>query len=264
MHRPALMVIKTPEEIGRMRRAGHLAARALQAVLDAVQPGATTAALDRIAEAFIRDHGGVPSFKGYRGAAATPFPGSICVSINDEVVHGIPGPRRLREGNIVSIDLGAFLDGFHGDVARTVPVGDVDAETARLLAVGKEALAAGVAEAREGRTVGDIGHAVQQVVERAGFSVVRNFAGHGIGRDLHEGPEVPNFGTPGTGPVLRRGMTLAIEPMVNAGTYEVVVLEDGWTVRTADRRRSAHFEHTVAVDVDGPAVLTRLTGEGAV
>ena len=255
MHRPAMMVVKSPEEIARMRRAGRLAARALEGVARAVAPGGVTAELDRLAETFIRDHGGVPSFKYYRG-----YPASICVSIDDEVVHGIPGTRRLREGNIVSVDLGVYLDGVHGDVARTVPVGEVDEETRRLLQVTAEALEAGIREAREGRTTGDLGWAIQQVAEGAGFSVVRDFAGHGIGRDLHEGPEVPNFGTPGGGVALRRGLTLAIEPMVNAGGLEVVVLEDGWTVRTRDRARSAHFEHTVAVGADGPEVLTRLNG----
>ncbi len=253
MHRPAMMVVKSPAEIDRMRQAGRLAARALEVVAQSLGPGVVTAELDRLAETFIRDHGGVPSFKHYRG-----YPASICVSIDDEVVHGIPGKRRLREGSVVSIDLGVYLEGFHGDVARTFPVGDVDEEIRRLLRVTAEALEAGIGEAREGRTTGDLGWAVQQVAERAGFSVVRNFAGHGIGRDLHEGPEVPNFGTPGSGVPLRRGLTLAIEPMVNAGGFEVVVLEDGWTVRTRDRARSAHFEHTVAVGADGPEVLTRL------
>ncbi|MDR7427947.1 MAG: type I methionyl aminopeptidase [Armatimonadota bacterium] len=248
-----MVVVKTAEEIARMRRACRLAARALQLVLQAVAPDVSTGHLDRLAETFIRDHGGVPSFKHYRG-----YPASICVSVDEEVVHGIPGRRRLRQGSIVSIDLGVYLDGFHGDVARTVPVGDVDEETYRLLRVAEEALAAGIREAREGRTTGDVGWAIQQVAEGAGFSVVRDFAGHGIGRELHEGPEVPNFGTPGAGVPLRRGLTLAIEPMVNAGGSEVVVLEDGWTVRTRDRLRSAHFEHTVAVDVNGAEVLTSL------
>lgn len=257
--RPVPIVIKAPEEIARMRRAGELAARALDAVLSAVEPGAITATLDRLAETFIRDHGGVPSFKNYRG-----FPASICVSVDEEVVHGIPGRRRLRAGDIVSLDLGVFLDGFHGDVARTVTIGEVDAQSRRLLRVAEEALLVGIREAREGRTTGDLGHAIQRVVEAEGFSVVRDFAGHGIGRDLHEGPEVPNYGTPGMGVALQRGMTLAIEPMVNAGGFEVVVDGDGWTVRTRDRARSAHFEHTVAVGPDGAEVLTRLNGAGGI
>jgi methionyl aminopeptidase len=249
------MVIKSAEEIEAMRRAGRVAAQALAVVAAAVAPGVVTADLDRLAETFIRDHGGVPSFKHYRG-----YPASLCVSIDDEVVHGIPGKRRLRAGSIVSLDLGVLLAGYHSDVARTVSVGDVDGPTRRLLVVAEEALTAGIAAAREGRTTGDLGWAVQQVAEGAGFSVVRDFAGHGIGRELHEGPEVPNFGTPGGGVALRQGMTLAIEPMVNAGGYAVEVLEDGWTVRTRDRRRSAHCEHTVAVGRDGPEVLTRLDG----
>ncbi len=249
----SLIVIKTAEEIARMRRAGALAAQALAAVLEAVAPGVTTAALDRRAETFVRDHGAAPSFKGYRG-----FPASICVSVDDEVVHGIPGPRRLRAGSIVSIDLGVQLEGFHADVARTTPVGAVDDATRRLLAVAEEALAAGIAQARPGRTSGDIGHAVQRVVERAGYSVVRDLAGHGVGRALHEGPELPNFGAPGEGVPLQVGMTLAIEPMVNAGGFEVIVDEDGWTVRTRDRSRSAHAEHTVAIGAEGAEVLTGL------
>lgn len=250
----SLIVVKTPEEIARMRRAGALAAQALAAVMEAVAPGVTTAALDRRAETFVRDHGAAPSFKGYRG-----FPASICVSVDDEVVHGIPGPRRLREGSIVSIDLGVHLEGFHTDVARTVAVGEVDEPTRRLLATAEAALAAGIAETRAGRTTGDIGHAVQRVVERAGFSVVRDLAGHGVGRALHEGPELPNFGNPGDGVPLRTGMTLAIEPMVNAGGFAVVVDADGWTVRTRDRARSAHVEHTVAVGPEGAEILTGLT-----
>jgi methionyl aminopeptidase len=249
----SVIEIKTAEEISRMRRAGALAAQALAAVLEAVAPGVTTAALDRIAETFIRDRGASPSFKGYRG-----FPASICVSVDDEVVHGIPGPRRLRAGSIVSIDLGVQLDGFHADVARTVAVGEIDEATRRLLGATAAALAAGIAEARAQRTTGDIGHAVQRVVERAGFSVVRDLAGHGVGRALHEGPELPNFGAPGQGVPLQVGMTLAIEPMVNAGGVEVTVDADGWTVRTRDRARSAHAEHTVAVGAEGAEVLTGL------
>ncbi len=249
----SVIVIKTAAEIAQMRRAGALAAQALAAVLEAVAPGVTTAALDRLAETFIRDRGGAPSFKGYRG-----FPASICVSVDDEVVHGIPGPRRLRAGSIVSIDLGVYLDGFHADVARTVPVGQVDEAAQRLLAVTETALAAGIAEARARRTTGDIGHAVQRVVERAGFSVVRDLAGHGVGRALHEGPELPNFGAPDSGVPLQVGMTLAIEPMVNAGGVAVTVDADEWTVRTRDGARSAHTEHTVAVGAEGAEILTGL------
>jgi len=241
-----------------MRRSGMLAAEALREVARAVRPGVTGAALDRIAETFIRDHGGTPSFKGYRG-----FPASVCISVNDEVVHGIPDGRPLRDGEIVSIDLGAVVEGFHGDTAVTVPVGEVGKELRRLLTVAREALYKGIEAVRPGQALGDVGGAVQQHAERAGFSVVRDFAGHGIGRHLHEEPQVPNFGEPGTGTVLRPGMTLAIEPMVNLGGSEVVMDGDGWTVRTRDGRPSAHFEHTVAVSEDGSDVLTAIPG-GAV
>ena len=241
-----------------MRRSGILAAEALREVARAVRPGVTGAALDRIAETFIRDHGGTPSFKGYRG-----FPASVCISVNDEVVHGIPDGRPLRDGEIVSIDLGAVVEGFHGDTAVTVPVGEVGKELRRLLTVAREALYKGIEAVRPGQALGDVGGAVQQHAERAGFSVVRDFAGHGIGRHLHEEPQVPNFGEPGTGTVLRPGMTLAIEPMVNLGGAEVVMDGDGWTVRTRDGRPSAHFEHTVAVSEDGSDVLTAIPG-GAV
>ena len=236
-----------------MRRSGILAAEALREVARAVRPGVTGAALDRIAETFIRDHGGTPSFKGYRG-----FPASVCISVNDEVVHGIPDGRPLRDGQIVSIDLGAVIEGFHGDTAVTVPVGEVGKELRRLLTVAREALYKGIDAVRPGQALGDVGGAVQRHAERAGFSVVRDFAGHGIGRHLHEEPQVPNFGEPGTGTVLRPGMTLAIEPMVNLGGSEVVMDGDGWTVRTRDGRPSAHFEHTVAVSEDGSDVLTAI------
>lgn len=247
-----MIVIKTAEEIEIMRAAGALAVRTLEVVEREIRPGVTASALDRLAETFIRDHGAVPSFKHYRG-----FPASICLSTEDEVVHGIPRGRRLREGTVVSIDLGVLLEGFHGDIARTVAVGTVDDEAQRLLQVTQRALEAGVAEAREGRTLGDLGWAIQQVAEQAGFSVVRDFAGHGIGRSLHEDPQVPNYGSPERGPRLRAGMTLAIEPMVTTGGSDVVVAPDGWTVKTLDRSRSAHFEHTVAVGAAGPDVLTR-------
>jgi len=248
-----MIIVKTVDELERMRRSGILAAEALREVARAVRPGVTGAALDRIAETFIRDHGGTPSFKGYRG-----FPASVCISVNDEVVHGIPDGRPLRDGEIVSIDLGAVVEGFHGDTAVTVPVGEVGKELRRLLTVAREALYKGIEAVRPGQALGDVGGAVQQHAERAGFSVVRDFAGHGIGRHLHEEPQVPNFGEPGTGTVLRPGMTLAIEPMVNLGGSEVVMDGDGWTVRTRDGRPSAHFEHTVAVSEDGSDVLTAI------
>lgn len=238
-----------------MRAAGTLAAEALREVVRAAQPGSTGTELDAIAETFIRDRGGAPSFKGYRG-----FPASICLSFNDEVVHGIPGRRRLRSGDVVSIDLGAEVQGFHGDVAVTLRVGEVKPLLVRLLKVARESLFLAIDAVRPGARLGDLGTAVQRHAESAGFSVVRDFAGHGIGRYLHEEPQVPNFGDPGTGTPLRPGMTLAIEPMVNLGSHEVVMDDDGWTVRTRDRKPSAHFEHTVAVTAEGAVVLTAIPG----
>jgi methionyl aminopeptidase len=254
-----MIVIKTPQEIAVMRRACQVAALALADVARAVRPGITTRELDRLAEDRIRELGGVPSFLGYRG-----FPASLCVSVNDEVVHGIPGRRRLREGEIVSLDLGAIVEGFHGDLATTLPVGRVPEDLRRLLQVAEEALEEGIRAVRPGGRLGDVGAAIQRHAERHGYSVVRDFAGHGVGRRLHEEPQVPNFGRPGNGVVLRPGMTLAIEPMVNAGTHEVTVDPDGWTVRTRDHKPSAHFEHTVAVSEAGADVLTRLPEDASV
>lgn len=251
--RSQMIIVKTPAEVDRMRQAGILAAEALREVARAVRPGVTGAQLDAIAERHILQRGGVPSFKGYRG-----YPASICVSVDDEVVHGIPSDEPLREGMIVSIDLGAEVDGFHADVAVTVPVGGVNGILRLLLRVTREALYRGIEVVRPGARLGDVGAAVQRHVESAGFSVVRDFAGHGIGRTLHEEPQVPNFGQPGSGTLLREGMTIAIEPMVNVGTHEVVMEEDGWTVRTKDRKASAHFEHTVAVTAEGALVLTAI------
>jgi methionyl aminopeptidase len=252
-------MVKSKEDLAAMRRAGQVAAQALQTVVQAVQPGVTTHDLDQIAEDRIRRLGGVPSFLGYRG-----FPASICTSVNDEVVHGIPGPRKLQEGEIISVDLGAVVDGFHGDLAVTVPVGKVSGEIDRLLRVTREALAIGIRAVRPRGRLGTVSAAIQKYVEDHGFSVVREFAGHGIGRRLHEEPQIPNFGRPGNGVPLRPGMTLAIEPMVNMGTAEVMMDPDGWTVRTRDHKPSAHFEHTVAVGEDGPIVLTGLLTEGSV
>lgn len=216
-----------------------------------VRPGVTTAELDRLAESFIRDHGGRPAFKGYRG-----FPASICPSVNEEVVHGIPGPRRLAAGDLIGIDVGVEIDGFYGDAAFTFPVGEVDETSRRLMAVARESLAKGIAQARAGNRVGDISHAIQACAESHGFSVVRALVGHGIGRAMHEEPQVPNYGLPDRGPRLMAGQVLAIEPMVNVGGPEVVTQDDGWTVVTKDGSRSAHFEHTVAVGVDGPEILS--------
>lgn len=219
-----------------------------------VRPGVTTAELDRLAETFIRDHGARPAFKGYRG-----FPATICPAVNEEVVHGIPGARRLKEGDIVGIDVGVERDGFYGDAAITVPVGEVSPRAAELLRVTREALLEGIAQARPGRRVGDISHAIQSHAERHGFSVVTQLVGHGIGREMHEEPQVPNYGPPGRGPKLMAGQVLAIEPMVNAGGAEVVTQADGWTVVTKDGSLSAHFEHTVAIGPDGPEILSEGT-----
>ncbi len=254
-----MILLKSPQELAVMRRACQVAAMALASVVDAVRPGTTTRELDRIAEDRIRALGGVPSFLGYRG-----YPASLCVSVNDEVVHGIPGRRRLQDGEIVSLDLGAIVEGFHGDLAVTVPVGEISGDLQPLLQVTAASLEEGIRQVRPGGHLGDVSAAIQRHVERAGFSVVREFAGHGVGRRLHEEPQVPNFGRPGSGVELRPGMTLAIEPMVNAGAAEVTVDPDGWTVRTKDHKPSAHFEHTVAVTDTGADVLTRLPEDASV
>ncbi len=234
-----------------MREAGRITARALDAVSSAVRPGITTADLDAIAEDVIVKAGARPAFKGYHG-----FPATLCTSVNDEVVHGIPGDRVLREGEIVSVDCGAIVDGYYGDSARTFPVGQVSDEATRLLDVTRRSLEAGIARCRPGMRLYDVSAAVQEVAEAAGFSVVREYVGHGIGRSMHEDPQVPNYGKAGTGPTLRTGMVLAIEPMINAGAADVRSLDDGWTVITVDGAMSAHFEHTVAVTENGPLVLT--------
>lgn len=253
------VMLKTGEEIARMRRAGEIVREMLDAVRAHVRPGATTLDLEEIAAAKVKEFKVTPAFKGYRGASGTPYPCILCTSINEEVVHGIPSAKRvLREGDIVSIDTGVILDGFYGDSATTVAVGtNVDEKTARLLEVTEASLAAGIEAVTKGGTLGDVGAAVQQRVEREGFSVVREFVGHGIGAKLHEDPQVPNYGQRGRGMKLREGMVFCIEPMVNAGKPAVQVLKDGWTAVTVDGSRSAHFEHTVAVTANGVEVLTR-------
>ena len=243
--------LRTKEEIEKLRRSSRLVAQALLKVREAIRPGVMTAELDRIAEETIRKGGGRPAFKGYRG-----YPANLCVSVNEEVVHGIPGPRRLQEGDIVSLDLGVLMDGYYGDAAITVPVGKVSEEAQKLIKVTEEALHKGIEKARVGNRLYDISHAIQSWVESFGFSVVRDFVGHGIGRQLHEEPQVPNFGPPNQGPRLMVGMVLAIEPMVNAGGWQVKVREDGWTVVTADGSLSAHFEHTIAITEEGPDILS--------
>lgn len=228
-----------------------MVAQTLEALKGLISPGVTTEELDRFAEEFIRERGGIPAFKGYRG-----YPKTLCVSVNEEVVHGIPDKRRLKEGDIVSLDLGVVIDGYYGDAAITVAVGEVSEVAKRLIKVTEEALYKGIEQARPGNRLTDISHVIQRHVEEAGFSVVREFVGHGIGRQLHEEPQVPNFGPPNRGPLLEVGMVLAIEPMVNAGTWQVRISKNGWTVVTADGSLSAHFEHTVAITSNGPEILT--------
>lgn len=246
-----MIVTKSAEELRIMREAGRITAAALRTVGEAVRPGITTAELDVIAEAVIRKAGAVPAFKGYHG-----FPATLCTSVDGEVVHGIPGLRVLREGEILSVDCGAIVEGYYGDSAMTFPVGEVAPVARRLLDATREALEAGIARCRPGMRLGDISAAVQSVAEGSGFSVVREYVGHGIGRSMHEDPQVPNYGRAGTGPTLKEGMVLAIEPMVNAGGAAVRSLDDGWTVVTEDSSLSAHFEHTVAVTAEGPLILT--------
>lgn len=248
-----MVVLKSSSEIERMRRAGQVVREVLELVRGMVKPGATTLDLEKAAEAKLSELGAKPAFKGYHG-----FPCVLCTSVNSEVVHGIPSPKRvLKEGDIVSIDCGAVLDGYYGDAAITVPVGEkIDPTTARLLEVTEKSLHSAISTVRPGATLGDVGAAVQRVVEAEGFSVVRDFVGHGIGVHMHEDPQVPNFGEPGRGMKLKAGMVLAIEPMVNVGTPDVKVLGDGWTAVTGDGSMSAHFEHTVAVTATGARILT--------
>lgn len=247
-----MIVLKTSRELKLMKEACSIAAGALQTIGNAVEAGVTTGELDALAEKYIRSRGGEPNFKNYHG-----FPATACISINNEVIHGIPSKsRKICAGDIVSVDLGAKFQGYHGDNAATFACGDVSDQAKRLISVTRDALYEGINAARAGSRIGDIGAAVQRTVEAAGFSVVRQYVGHGIGTQLHEAPEVPNFGAAGRGIRLLPGMTLAIEPMVNAGTFDVKVLPDGWTVVTRDGSLSAHFEHTVVITPDGPKIMT--------
>jgi len=246
-----MIIIKSSREIEQLRKPSAIVAEVLQRLRKAVVPGVTTRELDQITEDVILARGALPAFKAYRG-----YPASLCASINEQVVHGIPNQRRLEQGDIVSLDVGASLNGYFGDAAITLPVGTVDPEAERLLKVTEQALTLGIEQARKGNRLFDISFAVQRWVESHGFSVVRDFVGHGIGKSLHEEPQIPNFGAPHQGPRLEEGMVFALEPMVNEGTYEVKILSDGWTVVTADRKRSAHFEHTIAVTDSDPEILT--------
>lgn len=248
-----MIVLKTGRELKVMREACRISAEALKLAGSAVEPGVTTAELDEIAEKYILSQGAVPNFKNYNG-----YPATACISINNEVIHGIPSKKRvIKAGDIVSIDLGAKFDGYHGDNAATFACGDISAEAKRLMDTTRESLDIGITAAVSGGRLGDIGAAIQQYVEQRGYSVVRQFVGHGIGTQLHESPEVPNFGTHGRGIRLMPGMTLAIEPMINAGHYDVKVMPDGWTVLTKDGSLSAHFEHTIVITPDGPQIMTK-------
>jgi methionyl aminopeptidase len=248
--------LKSAREIGLMRRAGHILADVIDRLRDSVKPGMSTLEIDEDVEEFIRARGAVPAFKGYRG-----FPATVCVSINEEVVHGIPSAhRRVKEGDIVGLDLGCIVEGYYADCAFTLALGEVPARVQQLLDVTRESLERAIVECRPGRRLSDVSHAIQSHVEGHAFAVVRAFVGHGIGRALHEEPQVPNFGEPGRGPQLKTGMVLAIEPMVTMGSWEVKILEDGWTAVTKDGSLAAHFEHTIAITEAGPEVLTRRNG----
>lgn len=247
-----MIIKKSPREIEVMKEAGRIVYDVHQELAKAVVPGVTTGELDALAERLIRQAGGIPTFKGYHG-----FPASICASLNDEVVHGIPGKRKLKEGDVIAIDLGVTYKGYVGDSAYTHPVGQVDPEAQRLLDVTRVSLEKAIEQCYPGKRLGDLGHAVQSYVEANGFSVVRDYVGHGVGANMHEDPQIPNFGHPGTGRLLEAGMVLAIEPMVNIGTWEVKTLADKWTVVTLDGKYSAHFEHSVAITEDGPLILTK-------
>jgi methionyl aminopeptidase len=248
-----MILLKSPREIARMEKANRIVAEILEEVKERVRPGVETRELDELAEEACGRHGVKPAFKGYRG-----YPGSICISVNEEIVHGIPGARVIRDGDLVSLDFGVRYDGFYGDAALTLAVGEVSPEARKLMAATAESLDAAIAQVQVGAHLTNISHAVQTVVEGHGFSVIREFVGHGIGRSLHEDPQIPNFGPPGRGPKLEAGMTLAIEPMTSSGSWRVRILQDGWTAVTQDGSLAAHFEHTVALTDKGAVVLSRL------
>ena len=248
-----MVILKLPDEIERARASSQIVAEVLNKLRDRVKPGATTKELDRFAEEVARKRGAKPAFKGYRG-----YPYSLCTSVNEEVVHGMPSERILKDGDIISLDFGLFYNGFFGDAAITLPVGKITDVARKLIEVTEQSLYAGIEQAKKGNRLGDISSSVQQTVEPPGFSVVRDFVGHGIGRNLHEDPQIPNYGKKGRGIELKSGMILAIEPMVNQGSYKVKILEDGWTVVTEDGMLSAHFEHSVAITDNGPEILSKL------
>ncbi|MCP2519763.1 type I methionyl aminopeptidase [Candidatus Aminicenantes bacterium AC-708-M15] len=251
-----MIIYKTEEEIECMKEANYIVAKILHELKEMIRPGIKTIELERYANKRIEEMEAKPAFKGYRG-----YPYSLCVSINEEIVHGIPSERKLKEGDIVSLDLGVYFRGYYGDAAITVGVGNISSESKKLLEVGKRALEIGISMAKEGNRISDISNAIQQFVEKNGFSVIRDFVGHGIGTSLHEDPQIPNFGPSGRGPRIKKGMVLAIEPMIAAGSHEVEILPDNWTAITKDRSRAAHFEHSVAVTNNGPLILSSLNRE---
>jgi methionyl aminopeptidase len=246
-----MITLKSAHEIELMRRAGEITAAARAVARDMVKPGVTTAQIDKAVYEFIRSQGATPSFLHYNG-----YPASVCVSVNDEIIHGIPGKRVLQEGDVVSVDVGAYIGGVHGDCAGTYPCGKVSDEAMDLIRVTQQSFFEGLKFAREGYRISDIGHAVQEYVERHGYSIVREYVGHGIGHNMHEAPEIPNYGKPGHGPRLLRGMTIAVEPMVNAGSAAIINMSDGWTVKTADGRNAAHYENTILITDGEPQILT--------
>jgi methionyl aminopeptidase len=248
-----MIICRSPSEIEKLKQSNRIVMLILDELRKLVKPGVTTIELDQFAEKLIRKHDCTPAFKGYRN-----YPACLCASVNEQIVHGIPSTRKLLEGDILSLDLGVKLDGFYGDAAITVPVGEISAESRKLITITEQALYFGIEKARSGNRLSDISHVIQTWVENHGFSVVRDFVGHGIGKNLHEEPQIPNFGKPGFGPRLRKGMVFALEPMVNVGSHQVTVLEDGWTAVTTDGSLSAHFEHTIAVTDDGPIILSEL------
>lgn len=249
-----MIILKSPEELKKMRKSCQIVAMVLKELRTYIKEGLTTKQIEQFVENLIIKMGGIPAFKGYRG-----YPASVCISINEQVVHGIPSEKVfIKEGDLVSVDVGVLCENFYGDAAYTYPIGRISKEAEKLLKITEEALYKGIAEATEGKRIGDISHAIQMHVENNGFSVVRAFVGHGIGRSLHEEPQIPNFGTKGIGPMLKKGMTLAIEPMVNAGKHDVKILSDGWTAVTKDGSLSAHFEHTIAITEGEPEILTKL------
>ncbi len=248
-----MIILKSHQEIEKMRISNKIVAEALTEVKKKVKPGVTTLELDKFVEGYLRERGAIPAFKGYRG-----YPSSLCTSVNEQVVHGIPSKYKLKEGDIISLDIGSLVDGFFGDAALTLSVGNISKQTQKLLDVTEEALYRGIGKAKAGGRLSDISHAIQTCVEDNGFSVVTTFVGHGIGKSLHEDPQIPNFGSPSRGPRLKAGMVLAIEPMVNMVKSDVVILSDNWTAVTADKSLSAHFEHTVAITENGPEILTKV------